>query len=246
MTGIALVMPMAGRGSRFARLGILDPKPLIDLGGHPFFYWAVESIRCQVEVEQMVFVVLDEHRRDHAIDARIHAYYPDAIIVSLPDVTAGAAETARAGIDALTVNVPVAINDCDHAFLCPALASVPSLLDAEADMGLLCFRSTNPAYSYAIVDADGQTTGTVEKVVASPYAIAGCYMFRSAELFRDAYDLYRRDCPYDELFLSGMFNRGDARIARLEAMRHWSFGTPDEMAGIDTQQLQDAFSRDKA
>lgn len=113
-------------------------------------------------------------------------------------------------------------------------------------MALLCFRSDNPAYSYAIVDAEGRTTGTIEKVVASPYAIAGCYMFRGPALFRQVYDAYRQDCPYDELFISGMFNRGAVdrtSMIRLEATRHWSFGTPDELAGMDPAQMTPFFSR---
>ena len=233
--GIALVMPMAGRGARFARLGILEPKPLIDLGGQPFFRWAVESVRRTVAVREMVFVVLDEHRRDYAIDARIHTFYPKARIVSIPDVTSGAAETARIGVDALSSEGPLAINDCDHAFLCPDLATVPARL-AEDDLALLCFRSDNPAYSYAIVNAAGRPTGTIEKVVASPFAIAGCYIFRGPALFRQIYDAYRQDCPYDELFISGMYNRGAidrTSMIKLEATQHWSFGTPDELAGMD-------------
>ena len=69
-----LVMPMAGRGSRFAREGILQPKPLVDLAGKPFFWWAVESVRRAVEIEQMVFVVLEEHEREFAISDRIHSF----------------------------------------------------------------------------------------------------------------------------------------------------------------------------
>jgi CTP:molybdopterin cytidylyltransferase MocA len=245
MSGLNLVMPMAGRGSRFAKLGILEPKPLIDLGGKPFFWWAVESVRRVVDVETMVFVVLDEHKRAHRIDERIHAFYPDARIVSIPDVTSGAAETARIGVDALTSDGPVAINDCDHAFLCPGLAAMPATLSADADMALLCFRSSNPAYSYAILDDAGQPTGTIEKVVASPFAIAGCYMFRSAALFSRIYQAYGKDCPYDELFISGMFNRGaidGTSMVKLEAARHWSFGTPDELAGTDQRQIAAAFN----
>ena len=245
MTGLSLVMPMAGRGSRFAKLGIHEPKPLIDLGGRPFFWWAVESVRRVAPLETMVFVVLEEHQRAHRIGDRIHAFYPGAQIVSIPDVTSGAAETARIGVDALTTEGPVAINDCDHAFQCPGLADVPATLAADADMALLCFRSGNPAYSYAIIDDHGRPTGTVEKVVASPFAIAGCYMFRSAALFRRIYEAYGNDCPYDELFISGMFNRGQAdgtSIAKLEAARHWSFGTPDELARTDQHELAAAFN----
>jgi dTDP-glucose pyrophosphorylase len=238
---LSLVMPMAGRGSRFAGAGNVVPKPLVDLVGRPFFWWAAESVRRAAPVGEMVFVVLEDHCRAHRIDLRIRAHYPQARVLAIAEVTAGAAETARIGVDALTGDAPVAINDCDHAFLCPELATVPQNLAAD-DLGLLCFASNNPAYSYAVLGADGEPRGTVEKVVASPYAIAGCYLFGGKALFRQLHDAYREDCPYTEMFVSGLFNRGAGRIARLTTTRHWPFGTPEELHRIDARDLAEAFA----
>ena len=71
MTEIALIMPMAGRGSRFRVRGYPVPKPLVDLFGRPFFEWAVESVRRVLHVQEMVFVVLREHIDLFAIDEAI-------------------------------------------------------------------------------------------------------------------------------------------------------------------------------
>ena len=38
MAKLHLVMPMAGRGSRFFENGFVMPKPLIEINDHPFFY----------------------------------------------------------------------------------------------------------------------------------------------------------------------------------------------------------------
>ena len=192
-----MVMPMAGRGSRFAREGILLPKPLVDLAGKPFFWWATESVRQTVPVREMAFVVLEEHVRGFAIDRRILDFYPEARIVSIPEVTSGAAETALIGLQALRTSGPVAINDSDHAFHCPELGEVTADLGTRLDAALLCFRSGNPAYSYVQLDGNDQVTGTVEKRVVSPFAIAGCYLFSDPGLFLSLYDDYRLNCPYD-------------------------------------------------
>src|SRR5687767_5288262 len=109
-------MPMAGRGSRFAKEGISVPKPLIDLGGRPFFWWAIESVACALPLKQIVAVVLEEHVAQFGIDAAIRSYYPEASIIALPEVTRGAAETAARGVRGLDSRGPLAINDCDHAF----------------------------------------------------------------------------------------------------------------------------------
>ena len=237
---LSLVMPMAGRGSRFAGSEVL-PKPLIELDGKPFFWWAVESVRRLGPVREMVFVVLEDHVRDFAIDTRIHDYYPHATVEQLPAVTAGAAETAAIGVAALRSNAPVAICDSDHGF---DLASVGLLADlAGRDGLLLCFDSRDPAYSFASVDASGNVTRTVEKQAVSTKAIAGCYLFSSPQAFHAAWAQYRAECPYDELFVSGLYNtmiqRG-ARVGHHMLRRHLSFGTPAELANAQRQLSRDS------
>ena len=236
MDELSLVLPMAGRGSRFGARGFGAPKPLIMLHDRPFFWWATESVRRAVPVRALVFVVLAEHVADHAIDRRIRDYYPDAQIVVLPEVTDGAAETARCGVEALGDDGPFLVNDCDHAFAAPDLAALPRAFAQGAGGSLLCFRSASPAYSYARFAADGSVVETVEKQVISDRAIAGCYGFASAAGFRAAYARYQRDCPYAELFVSGLYNgmiAAGERVIAVDVARHLSFGTPEEFAAAE-------------
>lgn len=232
---LSLVMPMAGRGSRFSRTGADRPKPLIELHGKPFFWWAAESVRRIAPLGEMVFVVLEEHVRSFAIDDSVRRHYPDATIVALPDVTEGAAETAALGVAELEGPGPVAICDSDHAFACGDARNVVESLGGGTDAALLCFRSTDPAYSYAELDREGRVVGTVEKRPVSPLAIAGCYLFASPGIFLDAYRSYRLDCPYDEQFVSGVYNRlivSGGRVGKHVLASHASFGTPDELARV--------------
>lgn len=243
MPTLSLVMPMAGRGSRFARAGHTLPKPLVDLFGRPFYWWATESVRQAAPVDEIVFVLLREHCESFGIDARIRADYPDAKLVVLDDVTEGAAETARLGIEALESDGPIAINDCDHAFACPDLGDLATALSTDTQAALITFRSDSPNFSYARLGPDGAVTGTVEKQVVSPFAIAGCYLFQSPAAFHDAYAVFRRTCPYDELFLSGVIDQiaqtGD-RVGLSELAHHFPFGTPEELARLDADRLRAA------
>jgi dTDP-glucose pyrophosphorylase len=239
MAELALVMPMAGAGSRFSKLGETRPKPLIELGGRPFFAWAVESVRRAAQVREMVFVVLRAHVRDHAIDEEILRLYPDARIVVIEEPTGGAAETAAIGVEALRSEGPIAINDCDHAFLATGLGE----LAAGSDGGLVGFASGDPAYSYARLDPLDPTRvlGAVEKRCVGPYAIAGCYLFGGHGTFTDALARYRRDCPYPELFLSGVYNVlcEEGRTVRFQPLdAHLSFGTPEELARVTPGALE--------
>jgi dTDP-glucose pyrophosphorylase len=236
VSDLALVMPMAGRGSRFRVGGQPTPKPLIELAGRPFFAWAAESVLRAAPVRELVFVVLAEHVAEFDIERRIRAVYPRARVVAIPEVTDGAAETAAAGVAALETAGPVAVNDCDHAFDAGDLAGVAARLGpGDAAGALVGFRSDSPAYSYVRLGADGVVTATVEKEVAGPYAIAGCYLFADPARFADQFARYRATCPYGELFLSGVYNTiiaDGGRVLFHPLERHVSFGTPEELARV--------------
>ena len=55
-----VVVPMAGRGSRFASTAGTVPKPLIPVMGRPMVSWALRSIE-NVLFNQIIFIALKEH-----------------------------------------------------------------------------------------------------------------------------------------------------------------------------------------
>ncbi len=231
---VSLIMPMAGRGSRFSAAGVSVPKPLVDLAGRPFFWWAVESVQRATLVDEIIFVILEEHQIQHQLGDIIRSFYPQAKIRAISDVTSGSAETALLGAEWTRPNHPIAVNDCDHAFIAGDLDTCVANL-AHESAALLTFRSDRPSYSFAKLDPAGQVIGTVEKEVASNFAIAGCYLFASTSLFAEVYEAYKRDCPYSELFISGMYNLileqgGKVGLHVLE--EHFPFGTPGELEFI--------------
>lgn len=235
---LALIIPAAGCGSRFAKQGINMPKPLLELEGRPFFWWAAESVRRVADLRQIIFVVLQEHKDEFAIDRKIKSYYPDATVLAIPGPTSGAAETAKIGMEALKLPGAVAINDCDHVFVCPGLAAILKSFQGPMEGALMCFRSADPAYSYLKLGPDQRVAGTVEKQVVSDFAIAGCYLLAQSERFHGVYEQYRQSCPYSELFLSGIFNllaENYSSIGMIELERHCSFGTPQEQSKISSE-----------
>lgn len=246
MSDLALVLPMAGRGSRFKRSGHDLPKPLIDLNGRPFFWWAAESVLQPLAAagkapREIMAVVLEEHIEEHQIDAVLRGFYPDIKIVALPDVTEGAAETAKFGVEALLEDGPIAIQDCDHAFSCPNVPEITQDLSGNLDAALVCFRADTPHFSYVRLDEDGILIGTVEKEVVSPFAIAGCYFFSGKAAFQRGLAEFRTNNPYDELFLSGVVDvlskTSHGRVGYFELGQHFPFGTPEEMSRLDLKMV---------
>lgn len=228
-----LIMPMGGAGSRFFKNGFVVPKPLIEISGKPFLYWAARSVADGLESVDLTFVVLQKHIDEFGIDKVILKHFPDACIVAVTDgeVHSGPVMTCLAGIRNIHDSFPVMFNDCDHMFRCNSFTSAVNSGEIEADAALLTFESDQPQFSYLRFDSAGKICGTVEKKVVSSQAICGAYYIRNAALFRTAAEQYLKECEYSEFFVSGIYNvmcRNGMTVKYFGTDFHVPFGTPDE------------------
>jgi dTDP-glucose pyrophosphorylase len=228
---VVMIMPMAGRGSRFFKQGITNPKPLIEIAGKPFFYWATLGVIRELPMVKLVYVVLMDHVEKFQIDRKILDYFPHATIICIDEVTSGALETAMKARSTVDPDAALIINDCDHAFMYSQLRLACHSLFNGLDGFLSHFHSDKSHFSYAKYSKDGLLIRTAEKQVISNLAIAGIYGFRNFQIFGNASERYVTNCPYSELFISGVYNEMlnlNARINGLLIDNHVPFGTPDE------------------
>ncbi len=232
MKKIHLIMPMGGGGTRFGNKGFDLPKPLIELQGKPFFYWATQSVVKFVDVEDIIFVVLQDHIDRFQIDKRIKEFYPEAKIQVIPEVLNGAVLTCLEGLKAVDDDLPILFNDCDHAFISNAFYEYAKKADFESvDGALVTFESDRDCYSYVKYDSEGNVVGTIEKQVVSNQAICGAYYFKNKDIFEKGVSGYLENCNYSEYFVSGVYNEianDNKRIITFLLDEHISFCTPDE------------------
>ena len=232
MKKIHLIMPMGGAGSRFFKDGFVIPKPLIELNGKPFLYWATHSITDYIDVADVTFVVLQEHIDNFEIDKVIKNYFPDARLEVIPQILNGALLTCLYGIKNINDDSPIIFNDCDHAFCSSSFNDYCKVGDFEKfDGGLLSFESNDPKYSFLQMDETGNVINTVEKRAISNHAICGAYYFKNKEIFRECSNEYLDKCQYSEYFLSGVYNVMANKKLRIENFTcdfHIPFGTPEE------------------
>ena len=221
------VMPMAGRGSRFNKDGFDLPKPLLEIYGMPFFYWATRSISKFIELSSINFVVLQEHIEKFSIDKVIKKFFPKARIIALPKVTEGAVITSMKGIEEINDDLPIIFNDCDHLFneFCS------SQFDSTVDGILLTFEANEPKYSFVEKDSNGDVIRTIEKEAISNEAICGCYYFKNKDVFLKSAEKYLINCNYNEYFMSGVYNvmiENNKKIKSMKTDFHIPFGVPEE------------------
>lgn len=228
---IHLIMPMGGAGSRFFKNGYEMPKPLIEINGKPFLYWATMSVLKYIEMCDVTFVVLQQHINQFRIDEVIKKYFPTAKIVVIPKVLPGAVMTCLAGIQEIDDELPVLFNDCDHMFKCSTFSKDIVEDTWKFDGALLTFESEEPQFSYIEYDDNKNIIGTVEKKAVSNHAICGAYVVKTAELFRKMADEYLENCSYSEYFVSGIYNvmcKNDMKVQNYTVDFHVPFGTPEE------------------
>ena len=225
---IHLVMPMGGAGSRFFKNGFIIPKPLIELNGKPFFYWATQSIVKFVDVEDITFVVLKKHIEEFEIDKKILEYYNDY------------------GANSIDDDLPIIFNDCDHAFISEEFNNFCA--DKKFDLydgALLTFESNDPKYSFLRTDKDNNVIETVEKKAISNHAICGAYYFKNKDVFTKYKDLYLNRCNYSEYYVSGVYNimaEDDNKIHNFKCDIHIPFGTPEEYYEAENKKIFKKFS----
>lgn len=242
MSKLHYILPMGGGGTRFFNNGFDMPKPLIELCGKPFFYWAAMSVLNFYDVADLTAVILKEHADKYNLDKEILKYFKDANIVYLDHVLNGAVLTCLEGIKSITDDGPILFNDCDHAFKLNSSGRILPPEENGDEAALLTFTSDNPAYSYVYMDESGRVTGTVEKEVVSNQAICGAYYFKNKLQFETAADTYLKNCAYKEFFLSGVYNelsKSNTDIRTYVLEKHIPFGTPSEYD--QAKKLEDEF-----
>ena len=79
-----VLIPMAGRGSRFADKGYVFPKPLIEVKGKPMIQLVVENLNIDANY---TFIVLQEHIEKYNIDQMLRLIKPNSNIVITDGIT---------------------------------------------------------------------------------------------------------------------------------------------------------------
>lgn len=235
-----IVMPMAGRGSRFADIGVTVPKPLIDVRGRPMYAWAMDSLPLSLAT-RVIFVCLAEHLADLALERDIKTRYAalDPVIIPLDRVTRGQAETvlmARAHIDN---DAPLVIYNAD-TYCKTSLAHTLPALPASVAGVLSVFRAPGDKWSFARTDAAGRVVETAEKRRISEWATTGLYHFtRGRDFVRHADAMIAADeRERGEFYVAPLYNRLIAEGADIrvdEAEEVWVLGTPEDLADFEAR-----------
>lgn len=237
---INIVMPMAGRGSRFAEVGVTTPKPLIPVRGKPMYAWATDGLPLAL-ARRLIFICLAEHLAELDLDRDIRTRYAqyDPIVIGLDRVTEGQACTVLLARDHIDNDEPLLIFNADT--YCPTTLATALKGDArDADGVLDVFRAPGDKWSFARFDAAGRVVETAEKRRISEWASTGLYYFRRGQDFvRHAEAMIvANERSNNEFYVAPVYNRlinagGDVRANKIEKV--WVLGTPEDLSRFERE-----------
>jgi len=237
---VNLVIPMAGRGSRFADVGEKLPKPLIPVRGRPMYAWAMDSLPLGL-ANRVVFICLEEHLRDTSLAADITARYAslNPVVVALDHVTQGQACTVLEARDHLDLDQPLVIYNAD-TYCKSQLEHHLRELGTSVDGVISVFEAPGDKWSFARTDADGRVVETAEKRRISNWATTGLYHFARAKDFIVHADamIAADERERGEFYVAPVYNRliaagGNVVIDVAEEV--WVLGTPEDLSDFEAR-----------
>ncbi|MEA2020025.1 MAG: NTP transferase domain-containing protein [Campylobacterota bacterium] len=235
------LIPLAGRGSRFAKVGYKNPKPLIDVSGKPMIIQAANSLP---NSEKQIFVTLQEHLDNYPLQDTLKKEYSDCKIVAIDEVTEGQAITCSLGLKDTDINSSLLVAATDNGMIYDKEKYQKLIEDESIDAIIFTFRNhisskNNPQmYGWVKTDNTNNAKGVSVKVPISddPYndhAIVGTFWFKKVEYFNKALEnLLAKDIKvngeyYVDSLMGELIELGlNVKVFEVEDYICW--GTPDD------------------
>jgi NDP-sugar pyrophosphorylase family protein len=238
-----LLLPMAGKGSRFSDEGYLLPKPMIDVNGKPMI---IQSVNCLPKSDTNVFICLSEHINNFNLKDVLNSNYDNVKIVEIDDTTDGQARTCQIGLDMSNVNLenPILISACDNGVYYDTKKYQDLLDDESIDIIVWSFRNnqaskTNPnAYAWLDVDDNGfiKYVSCKKFIYDDPlktHAIIGTMFFRKGKYFVEGFkkNIEENIRTNNEFYVDDVLNqniKNGLKVKVFEVENYICWGTPND------------------
>lgn len=241
--GTVLVLPMAGRGSRFSEQNYKKPKPLLDIDGSPM---VVQAVNCLPKCSSSVFICLEDHLNEYNLREELHNNFTNTTIVEINETTSGQACTCEIGICETNIdsNTPIQISACDNGVTYNETEYQQLVNDETVDVIVWSFRNNqtskvNPnMYSWLQVDEFNNITNvSCKKFIGEDplktHAIIGTMFFRKARYFSEGLTKNYNEniTTNDEYYVDDIINqcvKAGLNVKVFEVSNYICWGTPDD------------------
>ena len=244
---LEIVVPMAGRGSRFATVGFTQPKPLIPVRGVPMIRLVVNNLTPS-RPHAFTFICQREHLDRYGLADHLTQWAPGCRVIGIDTVTEGAACTVLLARQHIDSDHPLMIANCDQ-YIDADIDAYLAKMDADNLDGLIMtMTADHPKWSFVGFDGAGKVNRVVEKQVISDQATVGIYNFRRGKDFVAAADrmIGQNLRVNNEFYVAPTYNQLIADGASIgvydigaEGAGMYGLGIPEDLAAFEALELAD-------
>jgi dTDP-glucose pyrophosphorylase len=224
-----ILLPIAGLGSRFSKVGFELPKPLIKVEGKPMIQRAIESLGVQ---GNYIFIIRDNEN----LKLHLQSMYPDSNIISINYLTEGPASTCLLAKEQINNNQPLLIANCDQIMWWNSLAFTSFLNSCPYDGLVVTYNEDTPKNSYVKLDKNGLAVRIAEKEVISNVSLNGIHYWEHGSDFINSAELMiKNDERYNNEFYVGptyntLIKQGKKiGVYHIPNEQHHAVGTPEDL-----------------
>ncbi len=248
-----IVIPMAGAGSRFSKVGYKVPKPLISIHGTPMINVVINNLRPDCE-HRFIFICQQAHLEAYNLVAKLKSYTPNCEIIGINGLTEGAACTVLAAKELICNNDKLMIANSDQFVNYNINTYLKDVDKKNLDGHIMTMKADNPKWSFVRLDDNNHVINVVEKEVVSNEATVGIYNFANGKDFVHAAKemINSNDRVNGEFYVAPVYNQlikrnckvGIFNIGEVQSGMY-GLGTPDDLnAFLDTDICQRALSEE--
>jgi len=220
---LQILIPAAGRGSRFINSEFTEPKPLISWNNKNMIQHVIDNF----SDDDVNFFIIK--RKEHSI-----SFENDEVnIINIDYMTDGPATTAYLSKDLIDLEQELIITNCDQ-IIKDWDKSLFLSFARKYDGVFGCFISNSNKNSYVKVDDNNLVTDVKEKIVISNIATNGLHYWKKAKYFFESYDKMKlnNDKTNSEFYVAPSYNyliKDGYKIGIYMFNQHFPVGTPDDL-----------------
>lgn len=234
-----IVIPLAGRGSRFVEAGYEMPKPLIPIDGEPMIKHVIDNLtpRCR---HRFIFICQQEHIQKYGLDNKLKSYTANSEVIGINHITEGQICTVLLAKHLFNNDEELMTANSDQWVDFDINLYLETIKEEKLDgmIMTLTMQLNDPKWSYVRLDENGYVIETAEKKVISNTATVGIFNFTKGTYLVEAAEQMIKDnlrvnnefytCPcYNYLIKEGMkigvYNVGEQRAGM------YGLGTPEDL-----------------
>ena len=241
-----IVVPMAGRGSRFAEAGYEMPKPLIDIYGHPMIEYVTKNITPKCP-HRFIYICQKEHLDEYGLADKLETIAPGCIIIPINYITEGAACTVLLAEKYIDNDDSMMIANSDQF----VDNDINVFIDAIGDNDglIMTMPADHPKWSYIKFDNQGFVTMVREKEVISNEATVGIYNYKhGADFVKYAHQMINKNIRVNNEFYvapvyNEMINEGKKIVYYNVGSSMYGLGVPEDLNYFMEREISKIFFR---